>query len=282
MDLYDLGRWKLHAWNILRVGLIGALLAGAVVGVGAALRPRPAVSTENDALEAYRGMLRNFESLRLFVRYHRLVPGENGWAQDPAMCLSQMHWACRKDEGKVVVTLLADGRTTVDLGLLDRTRRYALLPSGGITYDPSRSPGETSSPVPLGELEAPMRALDALLRSGLGQGPAQKGSATELGITYRGYEQDDVLTWYRILLDVPMLGSRTVTLLFEPSGRLLLITIPDGEKLHELRMSPHLLNFEVEPRWFDTDLERLVMPWYAGADQLEFFPGQTGRSIQVE
>lgn len=104
----------------------------------------------------------------------------------------------------------------------------------------------------------------------------------ELGITYRGYERQPNWLWYRLPLDVPMLGPRAVTLLFTPRGELLLVTIPDGERLHELRMSQHLLNFEVEPRWFDTDLERLVLPWCVGEDQLEFFPGQNGRSIQVE
>ena len=271
---------RARSWVL--VGVVVALLLGGLMASGAALWPRPAVSTEDDALEAYRGMLRNFQSLRLFVRYHRLVQDGQGWARDPAMCRSQMSWACDGDDGEVVLTLLADGRTTVDLGMLDRTRRFALLPWGAITYDPSRPPGETSSPVPLGELEAPVRALDTLLRSGLGQGMAEKGSATEMGITYRGYEKQPSYLWYRLPLDVPSLGSRTVTLTFQSDGALLLVTIPDGDKLHELRMSPHLVNFQVEPRWFDTDLERLVLPWYVGEDQLEFFRGQNGLSIQVE
>ena len=281
MDLSDGRRWNMHARNLLRLGLVGALLVGAVAGVGAALWPRPAVSTEDDALEAYRGMLRNFQSLRLFVRCHRMVQDGQGWARDPAMCRSQRSWACEGDDGEVVLTLLADGRTTVDHWENERVRRLALLPSGAVTYDPWRAADSPTSPLPLGELEAPVRALDTLLRSGFGQGMAEKGSAAELGITYRGYETESSYIWYRLPVDVPMLGSQIITLTFDAGGDLHLVTIPDGERLHELRMSPHLVNFEVEPRWFDTDLERLVLPWYAGED-LPAFPRQTGRSSQVE
>ncbi len=270
---------RARSWVL--VGVVLALLLGGLMASGAALCPRPAVSTEDDALDAYRGMLRNFQSLRLFVQYHRLVQGENGWVQDPAMCFSQKHWACVEDEGKVVVTLLADGRTTVDHWENERVRRLALLPSGAVTYDPWRAAHSPTSPLPLGELEAPVRALDTLLRSGFGQGMAEKGSAAELGITYRGYETESSYIWYRLPVDVPMLGSQIITLTFDAGGDLHLVTIPDGERLHELRMSPHLVNFEVEPRWFDTDLERLVLPWYAGED-LPAFPRQTGRSSQVE
>ncbi len=265
------------------VGIVLVVLAGGLIAAGTALRPRPAVSTENDALEAYRGMPRNFQSLRLFVQYGRLVQDENGWQRDPAICDSPMSWACLDTEGKVVVTLLADGRTTVDLGMVDRTRRFALLPSGAITYDPSRPPGEPSSPVPLGELEAPVRALDALLRSGLGTGTAVKGTAAELGIDDDSSLVHPSYTWYRLREDVPLIGQRDVELALDSfSNSLLRVRIRDGDRMHVLRMSPHLLNFEVEPRWFDTNLERLLLPWYAGEDQLEFFPGQTGLSREVE
>lgn len=236
--------------------LIALLIAsGVMTGIVNGLRTPTAVATEETPFTQLRQTLRTFQTLRMAVTYlspQRMAARERG--ENHVCDLHEPRLECA-DGG--VFTLLSDGRVAWDAGLEGPVRRILIQPPNIYRYYVASFVNPTpDSPVAFIPY---FEAAFAVLRSGFGEAPAITGTADEFD--HYSELKDDVL-WYRVPVAHPSFGEAEVFTALDDDGGLLEVDFVHVTGLHRFVVGDALLvDFELEPRWFDHNLTKLRLPF---------------------
>lgn len=237
-----------------RTLIITLLAAGALAAGMLALRPPAAVATEETPFTQLRQTLRSFQTLRLWATYlspQFMAEEERG-----------RHNQCDLHEPRLecahggLFTLTGDGRMSWDAGLDATTRRILFEPPNIYSYyvDSFVNPPPDSPAALIPYFETAF----ALIRSGFGDAPAVAGTAEEFG-HYSEWDED--VTWYRVPVAHPSFGEAELFLVFDLGGYLGEVDFVHETGNHRIKVGHvPLVNFELEPRWFDHDLTQLRRP----------------------
>lgn len=235
--------------------LIALLIAaGVMTGIVVGLRTPAAVATEETPFTQLRQTLRTFQTLRMAVSY--VSP------QRMATRAAGENHTCLLDEPRLecniggTVTLVGDGRASFDQEDPPWLRRILFEPPnihrqylGWAGAPPSDSPVAF---IPY------FQAAFAVLRSGFGDAPAITGTADEFGL-YSEWETD--MLWYRVPVAHPSFGEGEIFVLIADDGTVCEVDFIHATGAHRFVVNePMLVDFELEPRWFDHTLTRLQVP----------------------
>lgn len=238
-----------------RRALIALLVvAGVTTGLVVGLRAPTAVATEETPFTQLRQTLRTFQTLRTGVSYRS--------PQYVAAIAAGGHPICDLYEPRIdcvnggTVTLTGDGRAAWDAGLDGPVRRILFEPPNIYRYYVASfvnpSPDSPVALIPYAE------AAFALLRSGFGDAPAITGTAEEFGLESE-WEPD--MVWYRVPVAAPAFGEAEVFVLIADDGTVCEVDFVHQTGNHRFVVNqPMLVDFELEPRWFDHNLTKLRLP----------------------